>query len=173
MKKILIAATVILGIVGLIIVGSTGNESAETVRQKDAAIMADHREGQSAKDLLKQNQDENVYEANIDRLRQFVEAVYNADSKETKDHQALLSGIATDDVIKEYTYSHDGTVREMADYEVSVHHAKYMANMTCGVALFELKTVTEINESTSFYLLQVSFDQGMISRVDRFMKIDE
>ena len=169
MKKMLIAMAIIWSIGGLIMISRGGSDSTETVNQKDTVAVSNNNAEGTAEAGQKQDQDENVYEANINRLRQFVETVY-VSGKE--DREALLSGIAKDEVIKEYSYQ-DEISLDAADYEVTVHHAKYTVNETSGVALFELKTVTEINESTSFYILQVSFDQGMISRVDRFVKIDE
>lgn len=167
----MMAATVILCVVVLIVIGSNDDAGTAPMNQKDSTVIKNHDEDDPALMTPKQDHEGNVYEANAALLKKFVEVVYTS-GKETEDLRSSLNGVATDDVIKEYDYQ-GGGVREAGEYKTSVHHAKYTVNETMGIALFEIKTVTDFNENTSLYLLQVSYDQGLISRVDRFTKIDE
>lgn len=172
MKKMMMTAAVILCVVGLIIIGGNDDSGTAPANQRDLQAIANRSDQDPASVIQKQDQEGNIYESNKAQLKKFVEAVYNNSGKKSKDLQSMLQGVAKDDVIREYDYQGEG-VREAGEYETSVHHAKYTVNETMGIALFEIKTVTDLNENISLYLLQVYYDKGLISRVDRFTKIDE
>ena len=165
-------AAVILCVIGLIIIGSSDDSGTAPANQRESQAIANRSDQDPALVIQKQDQEGNIYESNKTQLKKFVEAVYTNSGKKSKDLRSILQGVAKDDVIREYDYKGEG-VREAGEYETSVHHTKYTVNETMGIALFEIKTVTDLNENTSLYLLQVSYNQGLISRVDRFTKIDE
>ena len=170
MKKKSMVLIVILGVALLVLIGKGGNDDVPAVEQKHPLTLTTDQDNE--KDNRHSAEDGSTYDKNKEQLQRFVEVVYNSAGGDDKDLEAMLQDVASEELIKTYAHQ-DGNVQEAHQYETKVQGAIYTVNTTTGMALFELVTTTEMNESTQLYLLQVFIDQGKIDHVDRLVRIDE
>ena len=171
MKKISIALIAVLGIVVLVLIGKGDGDDMSAIKQKHPITSSESTIQDDEKDNRYSSEDGNGYEKNRQQLQRFVEVIYNS-TGDDKDLKEKLQNVASAELIETYVHQ-QGNVQEAHRYETKVQGAIYTVNATTGMALFELVTTTELNDNTQLYLLQVSYDHGVIDHVDRLARIDE
>ncbi len=166
MKKTMIATAIAFCLIAFWLIAQ--NAKSEEERQP-ITMNPEHIVNEQPNTISNEKQTDPI-ESNQDLLQRFCETIFQADDE--SDLAARLHGIAGDELIGAYTKG-QGNVVEAHHYTTSIHHANYLANETMGVAIFELRTKTEMNESAQMYLLQVSIKNGLIETMIRLVPIEE
>ena len=116
---------------------------------------------------VKQPQAASVYENNINVIKRYVELAYTHNNKEAD--ITALSEIVSPDILADVKKSFAAAE---SHYETRVKHARYFVNKDAAVAIFNLKTITKINESEQRYLLEAELKNGKIVDIKSMTRLE-
>lgn len=167
-KTCMVAIVIIIVVLGIFINTRVKDDNVDrgkliTNTNAGTEIKSDDVEGDDKKSI--DNAKQNVYQKNIEIVKQYVDLIYNSEQKADEKFLDELADIADESIVKMFDVE-DTSIDHSNAVVTKITHADVTANEKKAMAVYTLKTITDVNENEQDYLLVVSLSDQKISSID-------